>query len=172
MRQWLHMAIAATALLAFTGFDAAGQGWRRVDYPEDGFSIEFSGEVQVSATGVDEESKDRILRSTDYLQDNDRSAFIVAATLVRYTVDFDNGVQASYGTLKCKTTLNDTPLDFAPGPARSVSGSNCGEDGSLSVEARYYSTGKWFYQVLAIFTKGEDDADALRFVNSFALLGR
>lgn len=166
------MAAAVLALPSFAAFDASGQGWRRVEYPADGFSVEFSGEVQVSPTTVDEDSKDKIQRSTDYLQDNDRSAFIVAATLVRYSVDFGSGVEASYGTLKCKITLSDKEIDFAPGAGRAISGHDCGEDGSLSVEARYFTTGKWFYQVLAIFSKGDDDADALRFVESFSLLSR
>lgn len=161
---------AAALVLALTSLTALSQNWRRMDYSADGFSVEFSGEVKVSPTPVGDESKERIVRSTDYLQDDGDSAYIVGATLARYSVEFNKGVEASYGALKCKSTLNDTPLNFARGLARDISGTDCGDDGSLRVEARYYAVDKWFYQVLAIFSRGGDQQAARRFVNSFTLL--
>ena len=157
-------------VLALTSLAALSQNWRRMDYAADGFSVEFSGQVKVSPTAVGEESKDRIVRSTDYLQDDGDSAYIVGATLARYSVEFNKGVEASYGALKCKTTLNDAQLNFARGLARDVSGTDCGDDGALRVEARYYAVGKWFYQVLAIFNRGGNQQAARHFVNSFTVL--
>lgn len=160
----------AAIVLALTSLAAVSQNWRRMDYAADGFSVEFSGEVKISPTPVGEESKERIVRSTDYLQDDGDSAYIVGATLARYSVEFNKGVEASYGALKCKSTQNDTALNFARGLARDISGSDCGEDGSLRVEARYYAVDKWFYQVLAIFSRGGDQDAARRFVTSFTVL--
>ena len=42
----------------------------------------------------------------------------------------------------------------------------------LEIIARYYGTGKWFFQVLAIFNKdGGDRAAARHFVESFRVTG-
>lgn len=169
-RRRTYLAGAATLFLALSSLAALSQNWRRLDYAADGFSVEFSGEVKISPTGVGEESKERIVRSTDYLQDDGDSAYIVGATLARYSVEFNKGVEASYGALKCKSTLSDTPLNFGRGLARDISGTDCGDDGSLRVEARYYAVNKWFYQVLAIFNRGGDQNAARRFVNSFTVL--
>lgn len=160
-----------TALLLNIGSPPAlGQNWRRVDYQADGFSVEFSGEVAIAPTQASAETRERLERSTDYLQDNGSSAYIVGATLARYSVEFTNGAEASYGSFKCKITLGDVPVAFARGQAREITGTECTDDGSLQVLARYYAVGKWFYQVLAIFPKDGDDTDARRFVSSFALL--
>ena len=46
-------------------------------------------------------------------------------------------------------------------------------DGSSSAETRFYATGKWFYQVIAVFKKDGGDAAAARhFVQSFKLINK
>lgn len=146
--------------------------WKRYTYAADGFEIEFPGTVKVTPTNISEQAKQRIVRSTDYLQDTWEFKYFVAATLFKQTVDFDEGARANFARLKCSTASPETPISVAPGRARERRGADC-LDGSSSVETRFYATGKWFYQVIAVFKKeGGDAAAARRFVESFALVKR
>ncbi len=158
------------AILGFLAGHGHAQDWRKQEYRADGFAVEFFGEVKITPTEVAADAKERITRSTNYLQDEGSSAFIVGATLAKHAVDFDNGVQASFAALKCQTTVSDQRLNFPRGQAREISGSACTQDGSLAVETRYYAVGKWFYQVMAIYPKGGSQATPRRFIQSFAVL--
>lgn len=160
---------AGAAALSLTMFaiSASAQSWRKHDYRNDGFAVDFSGQINIAPTAVAEEAKERIIRSTNYLQDNGSSAYIVGATLAKYRVEFEKGVEASFNAMKCKIKINDTTLNFPNGKAREISASDCTDDGSLALEARYFEMGKWFYQVMAIYPKGGDKSEALHFVTSF-----
>lgn len=165
-RPLFSMAFAA-GLVLVAGF-ASAQQWRKHTYAADGFAVDFFGEVKIEPTAVEPGSKERIIRSTNYLQDEGSAAYIVGATLARYSVDFDKGVTASFNALQCKTKTGDTPLNFPSGKAREITGTDCTADGSLAVEARYFQVGNWFYQVMAIMGKGQDKEQARRFVTSFS----
>ena len=144
--------------------------WKRYTYAADGFEIEFPGTVKVTPTNISEQAKQRIVRSTDYLQDTWDFKYFVAATLFKQTVDFDEGVRANFARLKCSSASPETPISVASGRARELRGTNC-LDGSSSVETRFFATGKWFYQVIAVFKKeGGDTAAARHFVQSFKLI--
>lgn len=160
-------ACAAAATLTIFALSASAESWRKHDYKDDGFAVDFSGQINITPTAVAEEAKERIIRSTNYLQDNGASAYIVGATLAKYRVEFEKGVAASFNAMKCKVTLNDQTLNFPHGKAREISASDCTDDGSLALEARYFEMGKWFYQVMAIYPKGTDKSAALHFVTSF-----
>lgn len=162
-------AAAAAFLFVATALPAIAQTWRKHEYKADGFSVEFAGEVKITPTEVSPDSRDRIERSTNYLHDSGSSAFIVGATLAKYSVEFEKGVAASFTSLQCKSKMSDTMLNFPRGKAQELSGTDCTADGSLAVEARYFQSGKWFYQVLAIYPKGANKEMARRFVTSFAL---
>lgn len=160
--------VAFAAGLVLAGSFASAQQWRKHTYAADGFAVDFFGEVKIDPTEVAPGSKDRIVRSTNYLQDEGSAAYIVGATLARYSVEFDKGVTASFNALQCKTKTSDTPLNFPSGKAREITGTDCTGDGSLAVEARYFQVGNWFYQVMAIIGKGQDKEQARRFVTSFS----
>jgi hypothetical protein len=164
------MITAFAAGLALLSIAADAQEWRRRTFADDGFSAEFFGEVKVEPTGVEPATKERIIRSTNYLQDEGAAAYLVGASLARYSIDFDKGVNASFDALKCKTKFSDIVLNVAVGQAREISATECTDDGSFAVEARYVQAGRWFYQVLAIYEKGQDKARARHFITSFATI--
>lgn len=165
----ISKAAVAVLLLVVSSIGASAQTWRKHEYKADGFSVEFFGEVKITPTDVSPDARERIERSTNYLQDGGDSAFIVGATLAKHSVEFQKGVEASFNSLKCQVKTVDAMLNFPRGKAQEISASNCTSDGSLAVEARYFQSGKWFYQVLAIYPKGRNNELARRFVTSFAL---
>jgi hypothetical protein len=151
---------------------AADAAWKKYSYPADGFEVEFSGEISVKPTPVSAETQKQISRSTAYLQDGGDYAYIVNASLHKGAVNFESGIKASFGALKCKTTGSDRPLSFPSGRGRELSGDECG-DGNMRAEARYFTTGKWFYQVLYVIRRdGGDPEIARHFLNSFKPIGK
>ena len=146
------------------------QSWVKHTYAADNFEVEFSGKVNITPTAVDDVTRTRIFRATNYLQDGSNYAFIVAASLQHVEVNFENGVQMSWGAMKCATKVSDTPLQFPRGRAREVRGTNCAD--GFRADARYFTVDRWFYQVLALHpSDGSLEADARRFVNSFRVTG-
>jgi hypothetical protein len=45
------------------------QTWKKHTYATDGFEVEFSGDVRVMPTNLNEDTLKKIVRSTDYQQD-------------------------------------------------------------------------------------------------------
>ena len=157
-------------LVGMTAVEA--QGWTKHSHTADGFEVEFSGKVQVSPTDMDADTRTRIIRATNYLQDGNDYAFIVAASLQRVDVNFENGIKLSQGALKCTTIISDTNLRFPGGRAREIRSTNCTE-GQFHADARYFTVGRWFYQVLALHPiNGSLASDARRFVESFRVTGK
>ena len=141
--------------------------WKKHSYPADGFEIEYPGTPRVTPTNMSEQAKQRVVRSTDYLQDTWEFKYFVYATLFKQSVDFDEGVRVNFARFKCKTTSPETPINVPGGRARELRGTDC-MDTNSNIEARFYATGKWFYQVIAVFKKeGGDAAAARHFVRSF-----
>jgi hypothetical protein len=152
--------------------DVQAQTWKTYTYTADGFQVDFSGNVVVSPTELGSQSSPNIVRSTEYSQDGGIFAYLVDATLAKASGNFQGGVSASYGYLKCATTTSDKTLPIPQGQAREISGTNCG-GGSIRVETRYFAVEKMFYQVLALFQiNGGDAAAARHFVESFKLIGQ
>jgi len=162
--------VPALACLLVTHTGAHAQTWKKHRYATDGFEVTFSGDVKVTPTQIDAETKKRVVRATDYQQDGGDVVYIVGASLVVVEVKFDNGVKQSFAALKCKTTTRDTALALCAGRGREVHGTEC-HDGNFRVEARYYTRGKWFYQVIALFKKGGGhERGARTFVESFKVI--
>lgn len=169
MRAHYRLLLLAVAF-AFAAESAVAE-WKTFRREADGFEASFSGEVKIAETQVTEDTKKRIVRSTDYMQDGgDDFVYIIGASLLKNDVNFDNGVKASYEALKCKTTKTDAAMTFSGGRAHRKSGERCFDD-TMRVEARYYTKGKWFYQVIAIF-KPAGSTDADRFINSFKVTSK
>jgi hypothetical protein len=167
----LRLLLTSVVLLVVGTAALQAQTWTRHSYATDGFEVEFSGRVDVSPTAVDGETRSRIFRATNYLQDGGDFAFIVAASLQRVPVNFENGVEQSIGALKCATTISNTTLPFSRGRAREVRATGC-VSGKFRAHARYFTQGSWFYQVLALHpVNGSREAEAQRFVESFRVTG-
>jgi hypothetical protein len=167
----IYLLLSALVLLLVGVAVVEAQGWTKYAYDADGFEVEFSGKVKVDPTAVDAETQSRIFRATNYLQEGADYAFIVAASLQRVPVNFENGVEKSMGALKCTKTISDKTLPFASGRAREVRATSC-VGGQFSADARYFTQGSWFYQVLALHpASGARNADARRFVESFRVTG-
>lgn len=162
-----RLAFCLALALPFTGH---AQNWRVHSYPEDGFEVQFSGFVSVKPVEVSAEIRERIVRGTQYMQDGGSHVYLVAASLNRYAVNFESGVEQSFAGLSCKTRLDDRALQSASGQARELRGSDC-VDGKYRAEARYHQSGLWFYQVLTLFRKDVgDEASARYFLQSFKVI--
>ena len=143
--------------------------WKLHTYLEDGFQVEFSGDVGVSPAPLDDRDRAEIVRATNYVQNAEDFAYIVVSGLFKHGPDFAKGKDGSFSGAKCGSILSDEPVPSAKGQAREVRGTDC-QDGTWRVEARYYESGPWFYQVIAVFKKDAGDASAARhFLQSFKL---
>jgi hypothetical protein len=146
--------------------DVQSQSWKKHRYAADGFEVEFSGDVKIAPAELSAEAKKTIVRSTQYIQGNAAVAYILSATLYANAPDLDVVAKRGFGALNCKTTIGDNPLSLSGGRGREFRGADCNE--GARAETRYFQTGKWLYQVLALYKKdGGDEKAARYFVQSF-----
>jgi hypothetical protein len=151
------------------GSSACAEEWKQQSYPDDGFQVEFSGPVAVTETAMSDETKSRVVRATNYLQENGTSAYFVAAMLMKDAVNFEGGSAALFLASKCQTR-KETPVSLLGAEkGLEIAGSSCLGNGS-HFEERFFQRGKWFYQVTAIYTADSDAETARHFLNSFKLL--
>jgi type II secretory pathway pseudopilin PulG len=144
---------------------AAGQPqWSVHAHPEDGFQAEFSGDVTIAPEKLDAQTMERIVRATEYVQDNGSSAYFVVAVLTKNGPTLKNA-GTGIARLGCKTILRDSEVPFPAGEGRLIQATDC--NNNLRAEARYFASGMWYYQVLALVPKNGDMASAQRFVESF-----
>jgi hypothetical protein len=167
-RSWL---LCVVVLLMATRTGAGATTWKTFRYAQDRFEIQFpdKAEIKLSPTTINAETRGKIVRATDYLLDGGEYAYIVGASLLKVDVNFEGGVKSSFDGLKCKTTSSDKPLSYPKGRARELHGENCME-GTIRAGARYFTTGKWFYQILYLVpndAKYQDDAE--HFLSSFKI---
>jgi hypothetical protein len=143
--------------------------WREHGYPEEGFSVEFNGMVDVRRMPVGG-AKSPVVRGTRYVQAERTQVYTVAASLNRFGVNLSEGAQRSFAGLECGQRLTEHQVDAPWGPGLELRGSRC-VDGTFNVVARYHRSGRWFYQVLALFKdKGGDEASARYFLDSFRVV--
>jgi hypothetical protein len=143
--------------------------WKKQSYPADGFQIEFSGPVAVNETAMSDETKSRMVRATNYLQENGTAAYFVGAMLIKDSVNFDGGAADFFVVSKCQAR-EETPVTLSGAEkGLEIRGSNCLGNGS-HFEERFFQRGKWFYQITAIYTADGDAEAARHFLNSFKLL--
>ena len=151
---------------------AYAETWKKNVYETDGFEVEFSGDIQTTPIELNAKTRANTVRSTSYMQNAGDYIYVVGATRVRGEVLFDAGSSASFAAYKCKVKILDSALAFGMGRARRIQGTNCG-DCTYTAYTRYFTTGKWFYQIVALFKQdsGLDEA-ARHFVTSFNVIGR
>jgi hypothetical protein len=166
---------AVTPVVAFLlaipfAVDAQQQwNWTEHAYPEDGFRVEFNGPVTVRRLKVDADARARMVRGTQYMQDGETYLYVVGASLNKFGTQLDVGAEKSFAGLDCRRRTGDRPFAAPSGRARELRGADC-VDGHYEAEARYYQSGAWFYQVIALYKDGGGDASSARyFMQSFKL---
>src|SRR5579863_4739521 len=102
----------ALVKLLGSGLAASAEEWKQQRYPDDGFQVEFSGPVAVTETAMSEETKSRIIRATNYLQESGSAAYFVAAMLMKNGVNFDGGSANLYLASICQTK-KEAPVTLA-----------------------------------------------------------
>lgn len=167
-RIWLAAAVTAFAAALSTALAAE---WRTSTYENDGFAVDFSGNVTVSPMDLDEATKKVTIRSTHYLQDGGAYAYLVAVMLLSpdATLDMASAVKAAMQAYDCKTVDSDNTSTTSEADVRELFASRCFE-GSHKLGARYYGRGQWFYQVVYLVPGDEQVPDGKRFLDSFKLL--
>lgn len=160
-------ALPVFAVLLATTFVASAQQWSWTEhaYPEDGFRAEFNGLVTVRPMKLG--AQEQIVRGTQYLQEGETYLYLVGASLNKFGTNLDQGAEKSFAGLDCRRRIGDEPVDSPRGEGRELRGADC-IDGSYEAEARYYRSGAWFYQVIALYKDaGGDAASARYFLHSF-----
>jgi hypothetical protein len=155
--------LLSTILLLACNGAAHAQTSNKFQSKPDGFEVDAPGKVEVTSDKVDQ----NLVRSTEYSVDVTGLSAVVSATLAKVDFDLAGAVKGSFPNFKCKTTTSDQKVPISGGQGRELHGDGCVEQSS--VVARYYTVGKWLYQVIAIY-KPEKQADAAHFVESFKLL--
>lgn len=161
--------LSVFVVLFGSAIPASSEEWKQQSYPDDGFQVEFSGPVSVKETAMSDETKSRIVRATNYLQDGSASAYFVAAMLMKEAVNFDGGSADAFLMSRCQSK-KETPVTLAGAEkGLEILGSDCLGNGS-HFEQRFFQRGKWFYQVTAIYTADSGTEAARHFLRSFKLL--
>jgi hypothetical protein len=169
LTRWSFLLLSAFVGLLGSGLSASAEEWKSQSYPDDGFQVEFSGPVAVTETAMSEQTKSRIVRATNYLQEGGASAYFVAAMLMKESVNFDGGSADAFLVSQCQAK-KETPVTLTGAEkGLEIVGSNCLGNGS-HFEQRFFQRGKWFYQVTAIYTADGGAEAARHFLNSFRLL--
>jgi hypothetical protein len=163
--------VLLSCLALFAGaVETHAQTSKKSTYETDGFEVAFSGHVKVAPTEITPESEKRLVRATNYLQEGSDFAYLVNATIARGTVNFSEAVKRSFQAVNCKSIVSDTALPFSAGQARELRGIDC-HDGTVYAEARYFTAGRRFYQVLFLVKKDSGDLQAARrFLESFKVI--
>jgi hypothetical protein len=167
--RWSFLLLSGFVWLLGSSLSSLAEEWKQQSYPADGFQVEFSGPVAVTETAMSDETKSRMVRATNYLQESGTAAYFVAAMLMKNGVNFDGGSADSFLASRCETR-KETPVTLA-GAEKGLEmvGTNCLGNGS-HFEQRFFQRGKWFYQVTAIYTADGGAEAARHFLNSFKLL--
>ena len=167
--RWSFLLLSGFAWYLGSSVGTVAEEWKPQSYPDDGFQVEFSAPVAVTETAMTDETRSRVVRATNYLQENGTSAYFVAAMLMKGAVNFDGGTSTAFLASKCQAR-KEAPVAL-PGAEKGIEilGSSCLGNGS-HFEERFFQRGKWFYQVTAIYTADGDVEAARHFLNSFKLL--
>lgn len=174
MNSLKQLALATAVALVTHATTAEAADWRKYEYANEGFSIEFSGNVAVKQTDLSADTLSKMVSSTSYVQDGGATlAYVMAASRFKDEVEFnfDAGVKGTMDTYTCKVTESDTASTKGGKNTREVHASKC-VDGTVRVGARFFMVGKWFYQVVYLIGPTESLADAEHYLQSFKLIGR
>jgi hypothetical protein len=169
LSRWPLLCLSGIIWLVGSTLSARAEEWKKQAYPADGFQIEFSGPAAVKETDMSDDTKSRLVRSTNYLQEGATAAYLVAAMLMKDSVNFDGGSSNFYLASKCEDRKETAVTLAGADKGLEILGSNCLGNGS-HFEQRFFQRGKWFYQITAIYTADGDAEAARHFLDSFKLL--
>lgn len=170
-KRMLRNRIAVLGALLLTPLaQADAADWRTSTYETDGFSAEFFGSVQIAPNQLDEETKQRVVRSTIYFQDGGTFAYMVSAVLYapNAAVNLDESANRAMAALRCGNTASDTKSAMPDATMREVYASNCAN--GVRVGVRFFQRGQWFYQTMYLVSVDDQVADAKHFLTSFKLI--
>jgi hypothetical protein len=166
----MRVVAPVVAFLLAIPFAAGAQqqwNWTEHAYPDDGFRVEFSGPVTIKRLKVDADASSLMVRGTQYMQDGETYLYVVGASLNKFGTQLDVGAEKSFAGLDCRRRTANRPFEAPSGHARELRGADC-IDGSYEAVARYYQSGAWFYQVIALYKGEGGDASLARyFLQSF-----
>jgi hypothetical protein len=157
------------AFLLAVVLDANALDWKWIEhaYPEDGFRVEFNAPVTIKRMRLTSKSSERVVRATRYMLDEGKRLYLVAASLNKDGVDLEEGVRRSFAGLECGVLLSDEPVAAPWGMGRALQARHC-VDGTYRAQARYHRSGRWFYQVVALYKEAGGDVESARyFLDSF-----
>lgn len=176
-RRVCRLLFSSLILLAEIGA-AAAQTWKKHVYAEDGFEVEFSGDIKSAPTpsGGEFNPDGTLVRSTNYREEGALYVYAVTASLYRADVDIsklEDAIKLTFaGRGRCAMLFRDSALTFASGHARGFRGECLG--GSLLLDARFFAKGRWLYHVVATYSPYPflpNQANARRFIESFKVIG-
>jgi hypothetical protein len=163
---WATIAVGMLTAVAINNVRAAEL--KRHEYPSEGFSAEFSGEVRRIDLKPNGRSSDYIFKTSIYEQHGDGYSYSVTAREYRLGIPNLSGLaQLIRARLHCSGKVRQSQVG---GDELTMSGSRC-LSSDTEFFARLLSRGRWFYQALAVVpqTKGFEGA---RFVAALRLTSK
>ena len=150
---------------------ALGQApeWKRQVFRGDGFEVEFGGPFTVTEVPLSPETSKLVKRATHYLQDSKQYALLVTAGLMKYGVNFENGIKTGLANANCKT-VTDGPYHLARVKSSEKIGQGCGSGGNLKADTLFVTKDKWMYSVIVFYEDGTDLEMVKHFLHSFKAL--
>jgi hypothetical protein len=150
---------------------ALGQApeWKRQIFRGDGFEVEFGAPFTVTDVPMSPETSKMVERATHYLQDSSKYALLVTAGLMKYGVQFENGIKSGLESARCKT-VTDGSYHLAGVKSSEKIGSSCGSGGKLNSDMLFVTKGKWMYTVIVFYEDGTDLEMVKHFLRSFKTL--
>lgn len=164
--------VAASIVTLAAASAAHAADWSNHRYAEDGFTVDYSGEVITKPLPLPPAAQARVVRATSYMQGGETYAYMANATLLKpgTAFDFKAAVEGTMAPAACQQVDSDKEGVEAGHRVREVRASKCA-GGQVRIGAKFFMKGDWFYQV---FYYVPDDATAIaegeRFLSSFKLL--
>jgi hypothetical protein len=158
------VSIGLFTVLLFSSAAGAEQ-WRQYNYPQSGFSAEFTGTVREIDLKPDEKTRGYIRKTSIYQQAGHSTSFSITARQYRFgTPDLQKIAGIVVERLHCRANVKIARIESG---GLALSGDHCLSDGSSFV-ARLLARGSRFYQALAVVPP-DREKDAGRFVAALHL---
>ena len=169
MKKFLACCVGLISIAISAAAFGQAPEWKRQAFNADGFSVEFSGPFNVTDVPMSPETSKLVSHAKHYLQDSGKYAFLVTAGLMKYGVNFENGIKTGLASANCKT-VTDGPYHLAGVKSTEKIGTDCGRGGDLKSDIVFVTKGKWMYSLIVFYQDGTDLEMVKHFLRSFRLL--
>jgi hypothetical protein len=169
MKQFLACCFGLVSIAISSAALGQAPEWKRQIFRGDGFEVEFSAPFTVTDVPVSPETRKLVERAAHYLQDSSKYALLVTAGLMKYGINFENGVKTGLASANCKT-VTDGSYHLAGVKSTEKIGTTCGSQGTLSSDILFVTKGKWMYTVIVFYEAGTDPEIVKHFLRSFRVL--